>query len=80
MHLSKIILIGVTIDESQILSMCEETLSHPLDLYESRDVIISKMASLLKDTVERVCGVLLLKGGHTDIKGGNTEIFSTDVH
>ena len=60
MQLSKIILIGVTIDESQILSMYEETLSHPLGLYESRDLIISY--SVL------------------EIKGGSTDIFSTDVH
>ena len=49
--------------------MYEETLSHPLDFYESRDLIIS----LLKDTVERECDVL-------EIKGGNTHKFSTGVH
>ena len=58
MQVSMIILIGVTIDESQIFNTRGETSSHPQDLLGSRAVMISRIFTSENVIKERLSGVL----------------------
>ena len=57
MQVSKIISRGLTIEESQIFIMRGETPSHPLDLFESRALMMLIFFSCENVIERRRCGV-----------------------
>ena len=57
MQVSKIIRRGLTIEESQSFIMRGETPSHPLDLFESRALMMLRIFSCENVIERRPCGV-----------------------